>query len=201
MSPNTDTIQLFLTAITSPWIDHTKSAQLEIRCIAEGSQIKFRRFYLENLQQASHYAETMNADNFNIYACVNPVSSSTLLESKAAKDVDILQAHFAFADCDTPGSAETLENNAPQYDFYVITGTKPHLRCHFYWQFNQPVLDLQDWKETQKTIAKIYGADEKVCNPSRIMRVAGTIAYPSAKKQRSGYVTELTRMTGLQSCQ
>ena len=197
MSPNIDTIQLFLTAITNPWIDHTKSAELEIRCIAEGRQIKFRRFCSESVQQASHYAETMNTHEFNIYACINPVSSSTLPETKAASDVDILQAHFAFADCDTLGSAQALENNAPQYDFCVITGKQPHLRCHFYWQFNQPVSDLKDWKETQKTIAKVYGADEKVCNPSRFMRVAGTIAYPSTKKQRSGYVTELTRVTGL----
>lgn len=197
MSPNIETIRLFLTAITKPWIDHTTSAQLEIRCIAEGRQIKLRRFCSDPVEQASHYAETMNAANFNIYACINPVSSSKLPETNGAKDGDILQAHFAFADCDTPGSAETLRDNAPQYDFCVITGTQPHLRCHFYWQFNQPVLDLQDWKQTQKTIARVYGADKTVCNPSRIMRVAGTISYPNANKQLSGYVTELTHVTGL----
>lgn len=133
MSPNIEIINKFLKAITKPWNGHTATAQLEIRCIAEGQQIKFRRFCSESLQQASQYAKTMNAANFNIYVCINPVNSSKIPETKAAKDGDILQAHFAFADCDAPGSAETLQENAPQYDFCVITGTQPHLRCHFYW--------------------------------------------------------------------
>ena len=29
--------------------------------------------------------------------------------------------------------AEQIPKNAPPYDFRVITGTEPHLRCHYYW--------------------------------------------------------------------
>ena len=153
------------------------------------------------LSKAIDHATAMNEARLNVYACVNLISPTMLSPGKAAKDADILQAHCAFADCDTPGSAEALQRNAPPYDFCVITGSQPYLRCHYYWQLVEPVHDLLDGSETQKVLAKAYAADEKVCNPSRIMRVAGTIAYPSIKKREKGYVPELTQLTGLKPCQ
>ncbi len=201
MSPDVDAIRAYLTAITNPWRELGAAQHLELRCLAEGSQTNVTLFSTDMLSKAIDHAAAMNEAGLNVYTCVNLINPTMLSPGKAAKDADILQAHFAFADCDTPGSAEALQRNAPPYDFCVITGSQPYLRCHYYWQLVEPVHDLLDWSETQKALAKAYAADEKVCNPSRIMRVAGTIAYPSIKKREKGYVPELTQLTGLKPCQ
>ncbi|MGB1180138.1 MAG: hypothetical protein ACPG4J_12905, partial [Lentibacter algarum] len=75
-----------------------------------------------------------------------------------------------------------------------ITGTVPYLRCHYYWQLEQPINDLIEWQTLQKKLALGYGTDPAVCNPSRLMRVGGTISFPDQKKRERGYIKELTQM-------
>ena len=44
----------------------------------------------------------------------------------------------------------------------------------------------------QKHLIAKFDSDEAICNPSRIMRLAGTVAYPSVDKKQRGYVPEIT---------
>ncbi len=201
MSPDKDVIHQFLSLLTEPWKECSPKGQLELRFLANDKPTSTAQFSDDQLPDATDHIVKMNVNNLNAYVCINPVAEKPLKASEGAKDADILRAHFAFADCDEPGSAERLESHAPPYDFCVVTGTQPHLRCHYYWQFFDPVHDLLDWTKTQKAIAKVHATDGKVCNPSRVMRVAGTIAYPSVQKQEKGYVPELTQLVGLKSCQ
>ena len=142
MSPDVDAIHAYLTAITNPWRELGTAQHLELRCLAEGSQTNVSLFSTDMLSKAIDHAAAMNEAGLNVYTCVNLINPTMLSPGKAAKDADILQAHFAFADCDTPGSAEALQRNAPPYDFCVITGSQPYLRCHYYWQLVEPVHDL-----------------------------------------------------------
>ena len=47
------------------------------------------------------------------------------------------------------------------------------------------------WRETQEQIALNFQTDTVVKNPSWIMRVPGTVSYPSGKKRSQGYIDEL----------
>ena len=113
MSPGVDAIRTYLTTITNPWRELGAAQYLELRCIAEGSQTNVSLFSTDTLSKAVDHATAMNEADLNVYACVNPMSSTSLSPGKAAKDTDILQARFAFSDCDMPGSAEALQRNAP----------------------------------------------------------------------------------------
>ena len=201
MSPDKDVIHQFLSLLTEPWKECSPKGQLDLRFLANGKSASTAQFSDDQLMDATDHIVQLNINKLNAYVCINPVAEKPLKAGEGAKDEDILRAHFAFADCDEAGSAERLESHALPYDFCIVTGTRPHLRCHYYWQFVNPVHDLLDWTKTQKTIAKVHATDGKVCNPSRVMRVAGTIAYPSLKKQEKGYVPELTQLVGLKPCQ
>ena len=194
MSPNEAEILNYLTLITAPWKQETISGELELRCIYEGRKPNTVRFDIQNIHEAVQHALVMNSMGLNIYACVNPVDGRALSASKAATDKDILRAHFAFADCDAPGIAENLIINAPKYDLCVVTGKQPYLRCHYYWQLIEAVTQLSDWINLQKMLAATHATDPHVCNPSRVMRVAGTIAYPNGRKKQLGYTNELTHL-------
>ena len=143
---------------------------------------------------ATDHIVKMNIDNLNAYVCINPVAEIALKAGKGAMDEDILRAHFAFADCDEAGAAERLKSSAPPHDFSVVTGTQPHLRCHYYWQFDRPLHDLAKWRVIQAGFAKAYGSDSCVKNPSRLMRIAGTVSYPSPSKKAKGYEIERTEL-------
>ena len=43
----------------------------------------------------------------------------------------------------------------------------------------------------QQNIARNLGTNPSVINPSRIMRISGTVSYPSQSKVAKGYIPEL----------
>jgi hypothetical protein len=194
MYPDKDVIHQFLSLLTEPWKECSPKGQLELRFLADGKLKNIKRFTDDQLMDANDHIVKMNIDNLNAYVCINPVAEIALKAGKGAMDEDILRAHFAFADCDEDGSAERLKNSTPPHDFSVVTGTQPHLRCHYYWQFDQPLHDLAKWRFIQSGFAKVYGSDSCVKNPSRIMRIAGTVSYPSPGKKAKGYEIERTEL-------
>jgi RecA-family ATPase len=76
----------------------------------------------------------------------------------------------------------------------VKTGTTPFARGHAYWELEEPCQNMDAWRDVQKAIAASLQTDPAVINPSRIMRVAGTVSWPNQKKQDKGYVPELVTM-------
>ena len=194
MSPDKDVIHQFLSLLTEPWKECSPKGQLELRFLADGKLKNIKRFADDQLMDATDHIVKMNIDNLNAYVCINPVAEIPLKAGKGATDENILRAHFAFADCDEPGSAERLKSSAPPHDFSVVTGTQPHFRCHYYWQFDGPLHDLAKWKIIQAGFAKAYGSDSCVKNPSRLMRIAGTVSYPSPSKKAKGYEIERTEL-------
>ena len=147
--------------------------------------------------EATDLAVQMNANKLNVYMTINPIDQNKVtISGKAAKDVDIVRAHYSFADADDELGIKGLNelSNLIKPDFIVITGTIPHERRHAYWRLTEPCLNLQLWKEKQKQIAIQFKTDKAVVNPSRIMRVAGTVSYPKKNKLAKGYVPELVTM-------
>ena len=154
MSPDKDVIHQFLSLLTEPWKECSPKGQLELRFIAGGKVISTARFADDQLLEATDHIMLLNKKALNAYVCINPVAEIPVKTSYAANDKDVLRAHFAFADCDEPGSAERLKSSAPPHDFCVVTGTQPHIRCHYYWQFDRPMHDLAKWRVIQAGFAK-----------------------------------------------
>ena len=194
MSPDKDVIHQFLSLLTEPWKEWSPKGQLDLRFLANGKSASTAQFSDDQLMDATDHIVQLNINKLNAYVCINPVAEKPLKAREGAKNADILRAHFAFADCDEPGSAERLKSSALPHDFSVVTGKRPHLRCHYYWQFDQPLQNLAKWSVIQAGVAKAYGSDSCVKNPSRIMRIAGTVSYPSPGKKAKGYEIERTEL-------
>jgi hypothetical protein len=71
----------------------------------------------------------------------------------------------------------------------VDTGTVPHLRSHVYFKMSGAVTDAEQFRALNKSLQSSLGGDP-VQAPSHVMRLAGTINYPSPKKAARGYVVE-----------
>jgi hypothetical protein len=70
----------------------------------------------------------------------------------------------------------------------VFTGHHPHDRCQLWWRLDAPLQDAAQVKALLGQIQARLGSDAAVVDPARIMRLAGTIAWPT----KPGRVAELT---------
>ena len=193
-----DIIAQFITIITADWSNTPhRVGGFEIRCLGENRSTVSQIFALGAVSEATNLAVRMNANKLNVYMTINPIDMDPVVKSgKSAKDGDILHAHYSFADADDVQGITGLDELAEiiEPDVIVTTGTIPHERRHAYWRLTEPCLDLQLWKERQKQIAAKFKTDKAVVNPSRIMRMAGTVSFPNPTKLAKGYVPELVTM-------
>ena len=191
-------IKRFITEITKDWHQFSEQAgKFEIRCLGENRTTVTQIFTLEDVPEAVDLAIRMNALQMNVYITINPINPSAIITcGKGAKDNDIIRAHYSFADADDLQGLNGIKKLSitVKPDITVITGTTPHERMHTYWRLMQPCNDMQLWKRKQEQIANQFQTDPRVKNSSRIMRLPGTVSFPSTAKQIKGYVPELVTM-------
>ena len=191
-------IAQFITIITTDWSNTPhRVGGFEIRCLGEEKTTVSQIFASDAVGEATDLAVRMNTNKLNVYMTINPIDMDAVVKSgKSAKDGDILRAHYSFADADDVQGFNGLNelSGLIEPDIIVTTGTIPHERRHAYWRLTEPCLNLPLWRERQKQIAVKFKTDKAVVNPSRIMRMAGTVSYPSSSKATKGYVPELVTM-------
>ena len=190
--PATDAIRRDLEFMTARWGELGAPAVFEVRAFKEGTAPKTAKFSVDWMDDAVEWIERLNELGHNIYAVRNPIRADI---TGSAKDEDIIAAFSLWADCDEGDAADNiLRWEGPKFSASVITGSIPATRVHTYWALKEPCTDMDKWRATQVDIARHFGSDETVINPSRIMRIGGTVAYPASHKQERGYVKELTTM-------
>ena len=188
---NRSAVERHIDLLTQPWIEDGLSALLEIRCLKVGGGSK--SIYVDPtdddlLDDAITKVCDLNQAGWNGYVCVNPMDNTNV---GPANDEAIVGAYFVFADADDGEASKRLLASSLQPEFYVQTGSTPTQRLHAYWRVDY-ILDLDNWKVMQEHLVANFGSDPAICNPSRIMRLAGTVAYPSETKRTRGYIPELT---------
>ena len=188
-------IRADLIYMTRRWAELPIRCMFEIRAFKEGSQPQIAKYapdWIDGPEGAVQWITSLNALGYNIYAVRNPINAKC---SGSASDTDIVGAFFLWADCDDPAAAgNVLRFDGPKWSASVVTGTTPSTRAHTYWELAEPCTDMAQWRAMQATIAAHFASDPSVINPSRIMRVGGTVSYPSAQKQGRGYIAEITEL-------
>jgi RecA-family ATPase len=188
-APDREAIKRDLAYMMRRWHEIDQPVMFELRAFGEGKQPHHARFSPDWIDEGVDWAAEMNALGLNVYVVRNPVDSAT---SKAATDADIVAAFFLWADCDDPASAGNVHRfDGPKWSAAVTTGRTPSVRVHVYWELEDPCLNMDAWRQMQTDIAAHFKSDPAVINPSRVMRVGGTVAYPDSKKQAKGYISEI----------
>ena len=189
-APDASAIRRDLAYMTARWGELATPTVFEVRCFKENAQPQTFKYSPDWIDDAVALIEDMNAKGYNIYAVRNPIRHTV---NGSATDADIVAAFFLWADCDEGAAAGNVQRfDGPKYSAAVVTGRTPSMRVHTYWQLAEPCTDMAAWRDMQMTIARHFGSDPTVINPSRIMRVGGTVAYPFAQKRARGYVKEVT---------
>lgn len=186
--PDTDAIRADLEFMTRRWHELPRTCMFELRSFAEGTPPEWEQFTVERLGDAVNWAASQNLGGRNVYVVRNPIR----IEHRGpADDASIAAAFFCWADCDDPASTDNVRRfEGPRWSAAVTTGRVPSTRVHLYWELEEPCANMNAWKQLQISIAAHFGSDRTVINPSRIMRLGGTVSFPASSKRSRGYVEE-----------
>ena len=144
-----------------------------------------------DIDKAVEMAERANANGMNGYVGVHPRKPGT---SRAGQASDVDRAYCQFVDCDDGEASAKLLKLPFSPNFIVTTGTQPTQRLHGYYMLDAPETDMAAYTARQEALAAAVGGD-KVKDVPRIMRLAGTVSYPSKDKAARGYVPELVMIS------
>ncbi len=183
--PDPQTAAAFLTW----WFERCTRGVIEIGWLTPGTRDlnQFRRFILRDVEAAAAFAAEQNAvAGANVYfrACtVNPAFGRTTDEA-------FLQAPGPWCDHDSQAAIAALAANSLPIKptGWVITGRSPHMRAQTYWHADSVITDASAVRDFNKRLCATFAGDPAATNPSRLMRLPGSIAWPV----KQGRETELT---------
>lgn len=189
IEPEKDVIHAFLTTLFAPCAEYYPLGLIELR-YGVGFTTAYFNSRPEGIAEAAAFAANRNREGSNVYVGVNPRKPATKRPAQA-EDVGISFWHFTEFD-----SANIVERAGGRMrplppTMTVTTGSVPNRRPHLYWQLDEPVGDMIAWGDRQRGIMDAFEGDP-VIDPPRIMRVAGTVNYPTQDKIGRGYRMELT---------
>lgn len=168
------------------------AAKIEIRLLhADEGHSKSQNFdaTAAGIQEAIAFALEQNRQGWNVYVGANP-RAPIVADNQAAGAAQVLCATALFVDADTELACKRVAASPLRYSFVVQTGTKPERRAHFWWRLDEPAYNMTAVREAQIRLAEYFETDKAIVDAARIMRLAGTISWPTAKKVERGYRTE-----------
>jgi RecA-family ATPase len=160
---------------------------------------KAEYFRVDQLDEFIERAVEINSsDGCNVYvgAALRRPDSAPFGRSE---DKDFYSLPAPYVDLDDPGAADKVQEiyrakRCPPTGV-TITGRHPHKRAQLYWLLDEPVTDPSKCRAVNAGLADALGGDRSVANPGRVMRLAGSVAWP--KKQ--GRIRECTEWFDIQA--
>jgi hypothetical protein len=195
--PNKGDISAHLYALFNPvFVQPHPDAWIEIAYgRPDGPLNAAANFSAFKLEKAVEFAEAKNKAGYNVYVGVALRQGEKPASGRANGD-HVLDASHLWAEFDGAGDAEHIDEILKGHKLtpamVVTTGTVPHLREHLYFKLDGTVTP-ERLEAANTALCKLLGSDA-VQNPDRVMRLAGTVSYPSPKKKERGYVEELTAL-------
>jgi hypothetical protein len=200
LAPNKSDINAHLFALFPPaFVKSYPECWFEIAFghpdILDGAVNAAATFLVFELEQAANFAEEKNAAGFNIY--VSPaLRRGDRPQSGRAVTEHVVTAIKTWTEFDREDAdkrvAATLKERDIKPSITVVTGRVPHLRVHLYFSIDgAPTPDQLG--SANMSLKNLLGTDS-VQNVDRVMRLAGTINYPTPKKMERGNIKELVTL-------
>lgn len=134
--------------------------------LPEGGQGQSPRILHGHLDKFIVTLTELNTSGSGVFVCVNET------DLKGRKSDNIIRVRALSADFDAPDShrVEWLLSLSLPPNMIIESSPGKH---HAYWVFNVGEISLTEFRPLQQRIAIALGSDEKICDLSRVLRVAG----------------------------
>ena len=146
------------------------------------------------LEEAIAFAEKQNRAGLNIY--VGPALRHGERPSGRSNKTHVLAASHAWSEYEGAGDDERidaiLKDKGLIPAIVLTTGTVPYPRRHLYFKLGKST-SPNDVEAANASLQELLATDN-VKDFGRVMRLAGTVSYPTPDKQARGYVAELVKL-------
>ena len=105
-------------------------------------------------------------------------------------DFFALTAFYADLDDDVEMARSLYRERRCPPTAVVVTGRQPHQRAQPWWRLETPERDPDVCRRQNRALALALGGDPSVVNPGRVLRLAGSIAWPT----KAGRTVERTEL-------
>jgi AAA domain len=105
-------------------------------------------------------------------------------------DFFALTAFYADLDDDVEPARKLYRERRCPPTAVVVTGRQPHHRAQPWWRLEAPERDPEACRRQNRALAMALGGDVTVVNPGRVLRLAGSIAWPT----KAGRTVERTEL-------
>jgi hypothetical protein len=194
LEPNLKAIRDHLEWLTAPARGAYDDALIEIAYDHNGDQNPSRTklFELDQLDDAVQFAARQNASGCNVYvgAALRLPSSP---RNKRCSAGDFYVATAVPADIDQDYDAVRVRMAKACDDALVVaTGLTPQRRSQHWVRLAELCDEIDEFAAGFAGLVLHIGADAKAKDGARVMRLGGTVSYPTRKKTEAGYIAELT---------
>ncbi|QHP69812.1 hypothetical protein EI171_22450 [Bradyrhizobium sp. LCT2] len=146
------------------------------------------------LNDLAKFAAKRSGLGYNVYIIPSLLRFDRDPPMRRVKSDKYLASAFAWIDFDRERDAERVEAKLQERDikpaFVVTTGTIPWTRAQLYFR-TADIRNAAQQKQINEALQRLLGTD-KVSDPCHLMRLAGSVNYPTAKKSERGYVVQTT---------
>lgn len=188
LNPSPDDIMQFV----SWWFQSCTAGQVEIGWLDAGGRglIHHERYDLGDETLVYKVCAVNKIPGQSVYIRASTVSTPAGMHTT---DEHFVQAPGVWGDIDTPAQMESAKNvqTIIRPNATVITGRVPNLRAQMFFRADAPLTSAALVRELNSGIVALYGGDPAVVNPSRYMRLPGTIAWPWKKNRTTAELTGL----------
>ena len=199
IAPNLPHILAHLEAVAAPYIGEYDDGLIELAYTAPGefAPNRAKLFGLDQLQEAAEFAASQNAAGCNFYIGA-ALRSPEADPNKRADFADLYAAAFAVVEADEDADGVTNRITSMNGEIgalpqiLVLTGTMPEKRIHYWIRLHEICDDFDALSDALAATVASIGADPKVKDAARIMRLGGTVNHISKSKADKGYACELT---------
>jgi hypothetical protein len=191
-SPNTAAMRQHIEHLFGGYLDGYHDGLIELAWTeskgAEGKHpLKHAKLYgTDQLDKLVEHAARLNAQPMcNVYIGAALRKPNTAPWARA-QDNDAYVLTAAYVDLDDAGAALAAKDiyGKAKPTLIVVTGREPHTRAQMWWRLDEPLTDPQEWPSLLRGMSAAMRGDSTVTNPARVMRLAGSIAWP-VKEGRS----------------
>jgi hypothetical protein len=182
-----------ITAFVQHWFAFCTLGALEIGWLDPGGRglVNFRQFSLDGVAELAATAVVENlAPGQSMY--IRAATVRVRSDGGFTRDSDMVQAPGLWGDLDTPEQMERARQVVSMFrpTCRVLTGSVPYERAQLWFRCSEPLVGPENVRQLNQGLWRLYGGDPAVVNPTRLMRLPGTIAWPV----KPGRVPELTML-------
>jgi hypothetical protein len=194
IEPSLEMMQRHLEHLFGGFLDGCHDGLIEIaHTDTHDRKLKHARLFgTDEIEKAAQFAFEQNrlpGQNVYVGAALRKPEAP---RDRRASDDDVLCLPAFYTDLDQDEAAKLAKQRyrgCPP-TCVVVTGRKPHVRAQLWWLQEAPERDPARIRQQNAALAAALGGDSTVVNPSRVMRLAGSIAWP----HKPGRVLERTEL-------